>query len=135
MIPPSTLARAAAIALALASTGAVADYWGSYPDAWLADQLARERRASAWTDLLARPARPDAYPYTGPRTWDPRNENPWANTYGTPAPSYGRKAWDRASSPGIVKFCACYLPADARSWDGGPLTEADIARLCRAQCP
>ena len=127
------------LALAAASLPAAADYWGDYAGAWLGP-----RNPERWTDLVARPARPAAYPSGGPRTWDAYEQNPWANTYGTPSsnplrePLYRpRHSYSYPSSysySGLTPMCACYLPSDARSWDGGPLTSAEIARLCRSQC-
>jgi len=127
------LARVAAIAMAAASGPVVADYWGDYGNAWLGDQPRRDEPERFWTDLVARPPRTE-YPSSSVRTWDAHNENPWANTYGTPSGSRWRATTVRPYYLGIVRMCSCYLPADARSWDGGPLTEADITRLCRAQC-
>jgi hypothetical protein len=120
---------AASVALLAASAPAAADYWGNYGSAWLGP-----RNPDRWTDLVARPEGPATYPTSGPRSWDAHDQNPWANTYGTPSGSRWRAAPDQPYSSGIVRMCSCYLPADARSWDGGPLTQADITRLCRAQC-
>ncbi|MBL0140991.1 MAG: hypothetical protein IPP91_02730 [Betaproteobacteria bacterium] len=128
------LARAAAAAFLVASAPAAADYWGDYGNAWLREQLRRDNADRFWTDLVARPQRPAEYPSTGPRTWVARDENPWANTYGTPMSSAWRVTTTVPRWTGIVRLCSCYLPADARSWDGGPLTQADVVRLCNAQC-
>ena len=127
-------APAAAIACLLAGAPAVADYWGDYGNAWLGERLQRDRPDRFWTDMVARPAKRAQPASGGPRTWVPHDQNPWANTYGTPAGGVARFATRTPYSTGIVRLCACYLPADARSWDGGPLTEADVVRLCRAQC-
>lgn len=138
MIRPQHLARAAAFALLAATLPAAADYPKDYADDyannWLGDRLRRDNPERAWSDLVARPARPAEYPSSGPRTWDARDENPWANTYGKPMSNRWRAPAVQPRSPSIVRICSCYLPADARSWDGGPLTVADITRLCRAQC-
>jgi hypothetical protein len=71
-----------------------------------------------------------------PRSWSPADQNPWANAYGVPSESMSRRpsVVVEASVWRPVRLCACYLPVETRSWDGGPLTDADIARLCRAQC-
>jgi hypothetical protein len=128
------LAMAAAVAFAAASPPSQADYWGDYANAQLGDSLRASRSASFWTDLVARPSRNGEASSSGARTWVAENENPWANTYGTPSSSRWRVTRAQPYSSGIVRMCSCYLPADARSWDGGPLTQADITRLCRAQC-
>lgn len=129
-----SLATAAAVALAMAGPAVQADYWGEYANAQLGESLRASRSASFWTDMVARPSRNgDASP-SGARTWVAENENPWANTYGTPVQSRWRVTRTQPYYPGVVRMCSCYLPADARSWDGGPLTAADVTRLCRAQC-
>jgi hypothetical protein len=110
-----------------------ADRYGDYASAWLGDALRHERSTPYWTDMVSRPSWTADPAARGPRTWDPRDQNPWANTYGTPSESRGRSA-PPAGGRSVVRMCSCYLPSDARSWDGGPLTDADIARLCRAQC-
>lgn len=129
-----TLTLATAVALAMASPASHADYWGDYANAHLGDSLRASRSASFWTDMVARPSRNGEASTSGARTWVAENENPWANTYGTPAQSRWRVTRTPRYYTGIVRVCSCYLPSEARSWDGGPLTEADIARLCRAQC-
>ena len=129
-----SLATAAAVALAMAGPAVQADYWGEYANAQLGESLRASRSASFWTDMLARPSRNGEASPSGARTWVAENENPWANTYGTPAPSRWRVTRAPPYYPGVVRMCSCYLPADARSWDGGPLTAADVTRLCRAQC-
>jgi len=134
MSPVPLLSRVAAIALLAASIPAAADYWGDYGNAMLGERLRRDRPGSFWTDLVARPANRAETTAGGPRTWVPYDQSPWANTYGTPAGSGSWPAPPVPPSVGIVRLCACYLPADARSWDGGPLTEADVVRLCHAQC-
>jgi hypothetical protein len=120
---------AAFLVVLSASVPAAADLWGDYANAWLGP-----RNPERWTDLVARPERPAIYPSSGPRSWDAHEQNPWANTFGTPSGSRWRATTAQPFSSGIVRMCSCYLPADARSWDGGPLTDADITRLCRAQC-
>jgi hypothetical protein len=130
----SPLALAVA-ALAMASPpSSLADYWGDYANAQLGESLRASRSATFWTDLVARPSRNGEASSSGARSWVAENENPWANTYGTPSSSRWRVTRAQPYSSGIVRMCSCYLPADARSWDGGPLTQGDIARLCRAQC-
>lgn len=128
------LARAFAAACLAASMSAAADYRSDYIDAWLGERLRSERPERFWSDLVSRPARPVEREANGPRTWNPRDQNPWANTYGTPMSSGWSETIVRPRSSRAVRLCSCYLSADARSWDGGPLTDADIARLCRAQC-
>lgn len=125
------IAQCACLAGGLFVTAALAGSPEDYANAWLDDRLWRDRPEQPWRDPGARPVAP-AVP--GPRTWNPGEQNPWANAFGTPA-----EAPVRATSRGprihrVIPVCACYLPADARSWDGGPLTAADVARLCRAQC-
>jgi hypothetical protein len=127
-------ATAAALALLAASAPAAADLWGDYANAWLGERLRRDNPDRFWTDLVARPARAVEPASDGPRSWAAQDENPWANTYGTPAGNRKPAMTARPHWSGSVRMCSCYLPADARSWDGGPLTEADIARACRAQC-
>lgn len=128
------VARAAAVACLVAGVPAFADYRSDYAEAWLGERLRHDRPERFWSDLIARPAKRAEPAAGGPRTWNPHDESPWANTYGTPM----SRAWSdtvvRPRSSGVVRLCSCYLSADARSWDGGPLTDADIARLCRAQC-
>lgn len=137
-----------AAALGLAVAGPAAAQYGYDPHAFgyaqerFAEQLRHERQLSEWrvvaailSDFRTAFRRPGFEPEgpAGPVSWRASNENPWANAYGTPSSS-GPAATSR-SLPGTgVKMCSCYLPADARSWDGGPLTPADIARRCRAQC-
>lgn len=132
------MTRLASVALALAcllaGTGAAADYRDEWGNAWLGERLERDRPGSFWTDLVARPPRQPALSGTGPRTWVADDENPWANTFGTPSTSRWRSTNLRHYGVGVVRVCSCYLPADARSWDGGPLTAADVSRMCHAQC-
>lgn len=128
------LARAASVLLLAAGAPALADYWSDYANAALAEALRREGRESFWRDMVVRPSRHADTRVTGPRSWEATNESPWANTYGTPPRSDWRSTTLRPRGPSVVRMCSCYLSADARSWDGGPLTEADIARMCRAQC-
>ncbi len=125
------LALAACLA-ALCGGDAIADTYGDYASAWLGERL-RHERSPYWTDMVSRPSWTAEPASRGPRTWDPRDQNPWANTYGTPSEGRWRSA-PPAGGRSALRMCSCYLPADARSWDGGPLTDADIARLCRAQC-
>ena len=117
-------------------------YAFGYADSVFAEQLRRERQVSEWRAVSAiltefrtafRRQGLEADGPAGPTSWRPHNENPWANAYGTPSSS-GHVATTRALPSSGVRMCSCYLPADARSWDGGPLTPADIARRCRAQC-
>ncbi|MCM2328685.1 MAG: hypothetical protein NDI88_12415 [Lysobacter sp.] len=129
-----TLALCACLAGASAVTGALAGSPEDYANAWLGERLWRDRPKGSWTDLVARPVAPVSPAASGPRTWNPSEQNPWANTYGTPAEAPPRAARLRPGARYAIPVCTCYLPADARSWDGGPLTDADIARLCRAQC-
>ena len=124
----------AAVALAMASFPSRADYWGDYANAQMGESYRYSLSGSFWTDMVARPARTGESSTSGARSWVAENENPWANTYGTPSASRWRVTRTRPYSSGIVRMCSCYLATDARSWDGGPLTEADITRLCRAQC-
>ena len=137
---------AAAIGLAAALPSA-AQYgsdsyrYGYYSGATFGEQLRRERELAEWRAVMAllsdfrtaykRPTL-DSSP-TGPTSWRAQNENPWANAYGTPSSS-GYSSSVRTLPGSSVRMCTCYLPADARSWDGGPLTQADIARRCQAQC-
>ncbi len=140
------LLLAAALGL-VASAASAAPYdsegyrYGDYSGAALGEQLRREREVAQWRMVAAllgefRTAyrRPAAEPSpTGPTSWRAQNENPWANAYGTPSsPGYSTSV--RTLPGSSVRLCTCYLPADARSWDGGPLTQADIARRCQAQC-
>jgi hypothetical protein len=116
-------------------------YRHAYSGAHLAEQLRHERELAEWRAAAAllsefrtaykRPTHDS--PSSGPTSWRAENENPWANAYGTPSSS-GHVASSRALPGSAVRLCSCYLPSDARSWDGGPLTQADIARRCRAQC-
>ncbi len=131
--PLARLALAAAI-LASGAAGASADAWGDYANARLGEALRRSDAERQWRDLVARPYRHAERLASGPRSWDASQENPWANTFGTPPASRWRSTPAPPGFSGVVRLCTCYLPADARSWDGGPLTEADIARRCRAQC-
>lgn len=124
----------AALALLAACSPAAADYWDDYASAWLGDRLRRDNPDHFWSDLVARPERSVEQTSSGPRSWAAQDENPWANTYGTPMSNRWRAATVRPNWSGSVRMCSCYLSADARSWDGGPLTQADITRLCRAQC-
>lgn len=138
---PAPRARIPALAAALAVAA-----WGwpacasagpseEYVSALLGEELRHGlREASRAVPSARTPKRLDTPP-SGPRSWNPVDQNPWANAYGTPSgsfPSMSVRADAGAWRP--VRLCACYLPVDARSWDGGPLTDADISRLCRAQC-
>lgn len=115
--------------------------YGYYSGAALGEQLRRERELAEWRAVAAvlsdfrraykRPAAESSSP--GPTSWRAQNENPWANAYGTPSSS-GYSPSVRTLPGSSARLCTCYLPADARSWDGGPLTPADIARRCQAQC-
>jgi len=128
------LATAACLGALSGAGNAVADYYGdAYATARLGERLRYERSSRYWTDMLARPSWSVEPASRGPRSWDPSEQNPWANTYGTPTESRWQAA-PRAYGRSAMRMCSCYLPADARSWDGGPLTDADISRLCRAQC-
>lgn len=127
-------ARLAFAACLAAGLPAAADYRSDYADAWLGESLRRVRPESSWGDLVSRPAKPFERGPAGPKSWNPREENPWANTYGTPASRPWAGTTLRPRSPGAVRLCSCYLSSDLRSWDGGALTSADVARLCRAQC-
>jgi len=69
----------------------------------------------------------------GPTSWRAESQSPWANAYGTPSATPFATA-SRPYPQSTVRLCTCYLPADARSWDGGPLSQADIVRRCTAQC-
>ncbi len=114
---------------------------GYYSGATLGEQLRRERELAEWRAVAAllgefRTAyrRPLAEPSpAGPTSWRAQNENPWANAYGTPSVS-GYSSSARNLPGSSLRLCTCYLPADARSWDGGPLTQADVARRCQSQC-
>jgi hypothetical protein len=134
----SRLHRALALLALLAGGscvgGALAGSPEEYANAWLGERLWRDRPHGLWTDLVARPAVPVSPAAPGPRTWKPGDQNPWANAYGTPAEAPARGTSLRTGARYAIPVCTCYLPADARSWDGGPLTDADIVRLCRAQC-
>ncbi len=138
---------AAAIGLAAAVPAAAQyDSYGytyGYSGYSLAEQLRRERELAEWRVVAAllsdfrtaykRPAYEPAPP--GPTSWRAQNENPWANAYGTPssqAPKYSTVS--RVTANTSINVCTCYIPSDARSWDGGPLTQADIARRCESQC-
>jgi len=129
------LATAACLGALLGAGSALADYDGdAYGSAWLVERLRYERSSSRyWTDMVSRPSWALEPATRGPRSWDPSEQNPWANTYGTPSESRWQTT-PRAYGRSAMRMCSCYLPADARSWDGGPLTDADISRLCRAQC-
>jgi len=128
------LARAAALACLAASMPAAADYRSDYVEAWLGERLRHDRPQSYWSDLVSRPSKRAERGASGPSTWNPLDENPWANTYGTPMSNRWSDTIVRPLSSGVVRLCSCYLDANARSWDGAELTNADIARLCRAQC-
>ncbi len=71
----------------------------------------------------------------GPTSWRAESQSPWANAYGTPSSGVYGATTMRTYPTVTARYCACYIPADAKSWDGGPLTEADIARRCKQQCP
>lgn len=115
--------------------------YGYSSGATLGEQLRRERELAEWRAVAAllgefRTAyrRPLAEPSpAGPTSWRAQNENPWANAYGTPSVS-GYSSSARNLPGSSLRLCTCYLPADARSWDGGPLTQADVARRCQSQC-
>lgn len=130
----SRLALAAALGLAGAAQPVSAQYYGDYANAWLGERLCQDRPASSWRQAYARPSRHHDGASSGPRSWNAYDENPWANTYGTPATGAWRATTTRPADGRVVRVCSCYLSADARSWDGGPLTSADITRLCTAQC-
>ena len=132
------LARVAALA-ALGVAGwvpsAAAGASDDYLSALLGEQLRTERyQASRTTETRWTTKRTEA-PASGVRSWNPADQNPWANAYGTPSASYPPNSVRlEAGVWRPVRLCACYLPVETRSWDGGPLTAADVARLCKAQC-
>lgn len=128
------LAHCACLAGVAAAAGAFAGSPEEYANAWLGERLRRDRPARMWSDLVARSATSSTPSAEGPRTWNPSEQNPWANAYGTPSEAPAQATSLRPRARYAIPVCTCYLPADARSWDGGPLTDADIARLCRAQC-
>ncbi len=108
------------------------------------EQLRRERELAEWrlvasllSDYRTAFKRPSYTPApVGPTSWRAQNENPWANAYGTPSsPASKYSTVSRVTASTTYHVCTCYIPADARSWDGGPLTQADVARRCQAQCP
>jgi hypothetical protein len=141
------LFRLGALLLAAASIPALGDRASDYANTWFAEQLRLESFRYGYRDGAREVARERTSPWenaallpqggasNSPRSWDPNNESPWANAYGRPM---SNAAWNvttlRPKTTGPVRMCACFLPTDARSRDGGPLTEDDIARLCRAQC-
>jgi hypothetical protein len=133
-------ARIAALAI-LAMTGwafapsAAAGPSDDYVSALLGEQLRVERYQASRTVSTHWTAKRTEAPANGARSWNPADQNPWANAYGTPSASYPPHSvrFD-AGAWRPVRLCACYLPVETRSWDGGPLTAADVARLCRAQC-
>ena len=128
------LATAACLGALSGAGNAVADYYGdAYATARLGERLRYERSSLYWTDLLARPSWSVEPASRGPSSWEPSEQNPWANTYGTPTESLWQTA-PRTYGRSAMRMCSCYLPADARSWAGGPLTDAAISRLGRAQC-
>lgn len=110
---------------------------------YVEEQLRRERSESIYRGVVAGVA--SQWRYTVDRvpargdgaqsSWNAANYSPWANAYGTPSTAMPSNVLHRRL--GVVSFssCNCYLPSDAKSWDGGPLTEADIARRCAQQCP
>ncbi len=113
--------------------------YGSYsPEGYLAERLRQDGSYWAWrATVYERRSAKRAEPATpGVKTWNPQDENPWANAYGKPmsvtGPTYSRNVPRQFGNAGL---CACYLPADTKSWDGGPLTAADVSRLCKVQCP
>lgn len=138
-------ARLALAAAGLAVALPVAAQYDSYGYVYghstpaLAEQLRRDRELAEWRLVLTvRPEyrtafkRPSYVPApVGPTTWRPQNENPWANAYGTPSTQGFASSSVQRHAHGA---CACYIPSDAKSWDGGPLTQADIARRCAQQC-
>ena len=111
--------------------------------AYMEEQLRRERSESIYRGVVAGVAsqwrysveRIPARAEGGPTSWSATSVSPWANAYGTPSTAAPSAVLHRRL--GVVSFssCNCYLPSDAKSWDGGPLTEADIARRCAQQCP
>lgn len=132
-------------AAGFAATSACAQYdsfgyvYGYSTPSSVAEQLRREREMSEWRLVITsrlefRTAfkRPSFEPApVGPTTWRAQNENPWANAYGTPSTQGFASSGVQRHQQGA---CACYIPSDAKSWDGGPLTQADIARRCAQQC-
>lgn len=113
-------------------------YGSYYTESYLRERLRQDNTYWSWRSTIyerrqsgrAEPATP------GVKTWNAQDENPWANAYGKPmsvtGPTYTRAV---PRQYGNASLCACYLPADAKSWDGGPLTAADVSRMCKVQCP
>ncbi len=133
----STLAAAFLWLAAPAAAGA-RDYGSEYASALLGEALRGELREASRKVPRSQETRKLAGETGGPRSWNPAEMSPWANAYGTPsaglAPRVSLGVLGITDGWRPARLCACYLPADARSWDGGPLTEADVARMCRAQC-
>ena len=71
------------------ATASPADYWADPASPWVAERLRIERRERQWADLVVLPSR-NAWSQGGPRTWNPQEQNPWANTFGTPAEGRAR---------------------------------------------
>lgn len=123
-------------------------YTYGHSNGLFAEQLRRERERAEWrlvasllSDYRTAFRRPSFDPApAGPTSWHAQNENPWANAYGTPSSHASRhstvsRVTATTTTTTTYNVCTCYIPADARAWDGGPLTETEIARRCRAQCP
>jgi len=143
----AVLAAAAGFAASLPATAQYDSFGYTYGHSYglFTEQLRRERELAEWrlvASLLSEYrtafSRPSYDPApAGPTTWRAKNENPWANAYGTPSSHASRHSTvSRVTAITTTTYdvCNCYIPSDARSWDGGPLTKADIARRCQAQC-
>ena len=142
----ATAAGGLALALPSAAQYDSFGYTYGHSNGLFAEQLRRERERAEWrlvasllSDYRTAFRRPSFDPApAGPTSWHAQNENPWANAYGTPSSHASRHSTVSrvtATTTTTYSVCTCYIPADARAWDGGPLTEIEIARRCRTQCP
>lgn len=140
----ATAAGGLALALPSAAQYDSFGYTYGHSPSLFTEQLRRERELAEWrlvasllSDYRTAFRRPSYDPApAGPTSWRAQNENPWANAYGTPSSHASKYSTvSRVTSTTTYNVCTCYIPSDARSWDGGPLTQADIARRCQAQCP
>jgi hypothetical protein len=117
----------AAIGLLLAAWVAPAAYAGAGDD-WFRDALRVANPENSWPDRSVERALYWDRVLATSRAYDYAvSVSPFVNTY------RGRVTL-RADLREPVRACACYLPENLRSFNGGPLGEREIISLCMRQC-
>lgn len=107
---------------------AISPAFAKEADAWFRDALRRDNPENAWCERRADRALYWERVLATSRAFDSTlGVSPFVNT------SSGRVTLRRESRE-PVRVCACYLPENLRSWNGGPLSEQEILSLCMRQC-